>query len=512
MRERYCKQMRGWAQSQPVSRTNGTSGRALRIAIIGAGPGGLCMGIRLKGAGFDRFEILEKATGVGGTWYHNRYPGCACDIPSQLYSFSFESKRDWSRPYASQPEILAYLEHCAEKYGLLPHCRFGDAVRRARWDEAAARWTLELASGRTVTADVVVSAIGMFNEIAVPDVPGLDSFAGTLFHSARWSWDHDLAGEAVGVIGSAASAVQLVPEIVKQAGHVHLFQRSANWVSPKQDDPYTQKQLERFHSDPAAALAVRQKIFDSFGGPGTFEGLRSDMEAACRASMAVLEDPALRARLLPDHPWGCKRPLLSNDYYPAFNRPNLELVTDPIERITPTGIVTPDGRERRLDTLILATGFAATKFLSAIDVTGRGGLAIADAWSEGAQAYKGVTTAGFPNLFMLYGPNTNADSIITMIEYQADHVLRQIQRIAREGLAWIDVKPAAMAAYNAEIQRDLAAVAPWQAGCTDYYRAPSGRIVTQWPRSMPALERALSGLDEEAYETAAPAPVGAARA
>jgi cation diffusion facilitator CzcD-associated flavoprotein CzcO len=485
-----------------VSQSIGTHRRELCIAIIGAGPGGLCMGIRLKGAGFERFQILEKAGGVGGTWYHNRYPGCACDVPSHLYSYSFELKRDWSRPYAPQPEILGYLEHCTEKYGVLPHCCFGDPVRCARWDEAAAHWMLGLASGRTVIADVVISAIGMFNEIAVPAIPGLDSFAGTLFHSARWNWDHDLAGETVGVIGSAASAVQLVPEIVKQAGHVSLFQRTANWVAPKEDDPYTEEQLERFRSDPAVALAVRQKIFDSFGGPGIFARVRPDMEAACRASMAVVADPALRARLLPDHPWGCKRPLFSNDYYPAFNRPNLELVTDPIERITPTGIVTRDGRERRLHTLILATGFATTRFLSAIDVTGRGGLSIADAWSEGAQAYKGVTTAGFPNLFMLYGPNTNSDSIVTMIEYQADHVLRQIQRMAREDLAWIDVKPAAMAAYNAEIQREIAAIELWQAGCTDYYRAPSGRVVTQWPRSMAALQQALSRLDEAAYEVA----------
>jgi cation diffusion facilitator CzcD-associated flavoprotein CzcO len=474
--------------------------REPRIAIIGAGPGGLCMGIRLERAGCERFEILEKASGVGGTWYWNRYPGCACDIPSHLYSYSFEIKRDWSRPYAPQAEILAYLEHCAEKYGLLPHCRFGDAVRGARWDEAAAQWTLALASGRSVSADVVVSAIGMFNEVATPGIPGLDSFAGTQFHSARWNWDHDLAGESVGVIGSAASAVQLVPEIVKKAGRVHLFQRTANWVAPKQDDPYTEKQLARFCSDPGAALAVRSKIFESFGGPGIYERVRPEMEAACLANLAQVEDPDVRARLVPDHPWGCKRPLLSNDYYPAFNRPNLELVTDPVERITRTGIVTADGRERRVDTLILATGFATTKFLSAIDVVGRGGLTIADAWNDGAQAYKGVTTAGFPNLFMLYGPNTNADSIITMIEYQADHVLRQIQRIAREGLAWIDVKPAPMAAYNAEIQRELEAIQSWQAGCTGYYRAPGGRIVTQWPRSMPALEQALSGLDEECYE------------
>jgi len=476
--------------------------RKLRVAIIGAGPGGLCMGIRLKGAGFEHFEILEKADGVGGTWYHNRYPGCACDVPSHLYSFSFELKPDWSRPYATQPEILTYLEHCADKYCLLPHCRFGDAVRRARWDEAAAEWTLEMDSGRSVAADVVVSAVGMFNEISVPAIAGLDHFAGTCFHSARWKRDHDLSGETVGVIGSAASAVQLVPEIVKSAGMVHLFQRTANWVAPKEDEPYTEDQLERFRRDPEILRTMRRKIFETFGGPRLFEQVRADIVAACHAAMAVVEDPEVRTRLEPDHPWGAKRPLFSNDYYPAFNRRNLELVAERIERVTAHGIVTADGRERRLDTLILATGFATTRFVSAIDVTGRGGLSITDAWSDGACAYKGVATAGFPNLFMLYGPNTNADSIITMIEYQVDHVLRQIQRIAEENLAWIDVRPQPMAAYNAEIQHELEAIAMWHTGSSDYYRAPSGRIVTQWPRSMPELEQALSGLDEEAYEVA----------
>lgn len=495
-------------EKQTGTQSTGMHRRPLRIAIVGAGPGGLCMAIRLKGAGHEGFEILEKSGGVGGTWSHNRYPGCACDIPSHLYSFSFELKPDWTRPYASQPEILAYLEHCAEKYGILPHCRFGDAVQRARWDESAARWTLEMASGRIVEADVVVSAVGMFNELFVPDIPGLDSFAGTRFHSARWNHDHDLAGETVGVLGSAASAVQFVPEIAQQAGRVHLFQRTANWVVPKQDEPFPESMLESFRRDPELARALRQKIFESFSGPGIFERVRPDMEQACRASMEVVRDPAVRARLVPDHPWGCKRPLLSNEYYPAFNRPNLELVTEPIERVTASGVVTRDGRERRLDTLILATGFQTTKFLSAIDVRGRGGVSIAEAWSDGAQAYKGVTTAGFPNLFMLYGPNTNSDSIITMIEYQADHVLRQIERIAREDLAWIDVKPAAMAAYNETLQRDIAKIGLWQAGCTDYYRAPSGRVVTQWPHSMRALEDALSSLDEDAYESA-PAPARA---
>jgi cation diffusion facilitator CzcD-associated flavoprotein CzcO len=468
------------------------------------------MGIRLREAGFEGFEILEKADGVGGTWWHNRYPGCACDVPSHLYSFSFEPKLDWSRPYAPQPEILAYLAHCAEKYGLLPHCRFRDAVRSARWDEARAEWALETAAGRSLAADVLVSAMGMFNDVAVPDIPGLGEFAGRCLHTARWEEGYDPAGETVGVIGSAASAVQLVPELVKQARQVHLFQRTANWVAPKEDEPYSEAQLERLR-DSAFARAVRKQIFESFGGPRAFEKVRADVVAACHAAMAQVANPGVRARLVPDHPWGAKRPLFSNDYYPAFNRPNLELVTDPIERVTPAGVVTADRRERRLDTLILATGFATTKFLSAIDVRGRGGRSIADAWSDGAQAYKGVTTAGFPNLFMLYGPNTNSDSILTMIEYQVDHVLRQIQRIEREGLAWIDVRPGPMHAYNEGIQQELASFAMWQTGCPDYYRAPSGRIVTQWPRSMPALEQALSTLDEDAYEAAALSPSSTGR-
>lgn len=458
------------------------------------------MAIRLAGAGLGGFEILEKATGVGGTWFHNRYPGCACDVPSALYSFSFEPKLDWSRPYAPQPEILSYLEHCADAYGLRGHCRLGNAVERARFDEATAQWTLHMTSGDPVVADVVVSAVGMFDEIALPDVPGLGSFEGTCFHSARWNWEHDLTGDAVGVIGSAASAVQFVPEIVKRARRVHLFQRTANWVAPKQDEPYTAAQLERLRSAPCAGSALRRQIFESFGGPGLYAQVREQMVAACHANLAQVEDPKLRARLVPDHPWGAKRPLLSNDYYPAFNRPELELVTDPIARVTPGGIVTSDGVERRLDTLILATGFETTKFLSTIDVTGRDGISLADAWRDGAQAYKGVSTPGFPNLFMLYGPNTNADSIITMIEYQADHVLRQIQRIAAEELAFIDVKPGPAAAYNAEIQRELRSFAMWHSGSNDYYRGPGDRIVTQWPRSMPAMEQALASLDEEAYE------------
>ncbi len=481
-----------------------TPGRPLRIAILGAGPGGVCMAIRLKEAGFEDFVLLEKSGGVGGTWYHNRYPGCACDLPSFLYSFSFEPKCDWSRPYGSQPEILAYMEHCAEKYGVLPHCRFGNGVRSARWDERRARWMIGLEKGDPVEADVVVSALGMFNELAWPAIEGLDSFAGTRFHSARWNWDHDLSGETVGVIGSAASAVQFVPEIAKQAGQVHLFQRTANWVLPKEDTPYTPEQLEHFRTHPETLRELRREIFQRVDGGMTFSdpAALAEMEAAGLAAIEVVRDPELRRKLRPQHPFGCKRPLLSNDYYPAFNRSNLELVTERIERITRDSIVTADGKARRCDTLIFATGFATTKYLSAIDVVGRDGRRIDEAWRDGPWAYLGITTAGFPNLFMLYGPNTNNGSILEMIEYQADYALRQIRRLADEGLAWLDVRQEPMERYNEDIQQAIARVAVWQAECNGYYRAPSGRVVTQWPYSMSEFRRRTTAPDAEAYEVA----------
>lgn len=474
------------------------------IAILGAGPGGLCIAIQLRRAGLTDFVVLEKAEGVGGTWYHNRYPGCACDIPSHLYSFSFEIKRDWTRPYAPQPEILAYMEQCAEKYGVLPHCRFGDGVSQATWNEAGAEWQLTLESGRTTRADIVVSAVGMFNEVVWPKIEGIDRFGGTLFHSARWNWDHDLSGETVGVIGTAASAVQFVPEIVKSAGQVHLFQRTANWVLPKEDTPYTPEQIEQLTTDPDAVPAIRDEIFRGVDEGMTFsEPARVDeMEVACRKAMEVVEDEAVRAKLEPTHRYGCKRPLFSNDYYPAFNRENLELVTEGIERISERGIVTDDGQERACDTIIVATGFGATRYLSAIDVRGRGGVHIEDAWKDGAAAYLGITTAGFPNLFMLYGPNTNNGSILSMIEYQADHIVRRIQHMQAEDIAWIDVRPEPMQAYNEQIQQDIGTVDVWNHACNGYYRTPSGRIVTQWPHSMSEFQRRTAVIDDAPFEIA----------
>lgn len=483
-----------------------------RIGIIGAGPGGICAGVRLRQAGYDDFVVLEQAGGPGGTWWHNRYPGLACDVPSLLYSFSFEPKYDWSRPYGTQAEIQAYMRDVVHRHGLEPHIRYDTRVGAARWDDDRSVWRLETASGETLEVDVVISALGMFNEPSWPDIEGLEGFGGTTFHSARWDRDHDLRGERVAVIGSAASAVQLVPEIAKVVGRLHLFQRAANWVSPKEDDPYSPEQIEWFRTHPEDVAALREEIFRRMDPVLTFSDpdvVRASTERALR-NLAVVEDPDVRRKLTPTVPYGCQRPLVSNDYYPTFNRPNVELVTERIDHVTTDAVVTVDGVARTVDTIVVATGFATTRFLSAIEVTGRGGRRLDDAWADGARAYLGITTAGFPNLFMLYGPNTNNGSILYMIEAQVDYALRQLRRLDDEHLAWVDVRPEAEERYNEELQATMEAVTAWSAGgCHNYYRGPSGRIVTQWPGSMSGYRARTEVPDADAYEVApaAPAPV-----
>ncbi|MCC6919083.1 MAG: NAD(P)/FAD-dependent oxidoreductase [Alphaproteobacteria bacterium] len=472
-----------------------------RIAVIGAGPGGITAGVKLKAAGFDDFVIFEKSGDVGGTWNHNRYPGAACDVKSHLYSFSFELNPAWTRPYAEQPEIHAYMRRTAERHGLIPHIRFNTKVEGATWDDARAVWLLDVGEGEPFVADAVISALGMFNDLNRPDIAGLKDFKGTLFHSAEWPKDDNIAGKRVGVIGSAASAVQFVPEIARTAGQLYVFQRSANWVVPKDDTPYTEDELRTFREKPEAVRAIRQQLYDELENFITFadpEALAA-AEAAGRQNLEVVEDPETRRKLTPDVPYGCQRPLIHSLYYRAFNRPNVELVTDPIARITRDGIVTRDGKERAVDTIILATGFAANRYLAAIDVTGRGGVKIADAWDKGAQAYLGIMTAGFPNLFMLYGPNTNNGSILYMIERQVDYAVKQLQRLEADRLAWIDVRPDVQKAYNAELQNDLAKVSVWQAGCSNYYRGAGGQIVTQWPHTMDRYTKATAEPDRRHF-------------
>ena len=477
-------------------------GGARRIGIIGAGAGGIASGVRLLEAGYDDVVILEQAAGPGGTWFHNRYPGLQCDVPSHLYSFSFEPQWLWSRPYGNGPEIRAYMDHVVEKYGLAPYIRFDTAVTAARWDDARSVWLLTTSGGETLEFDVVIAGLGMFNELNVAEIPGLETFGGHQFHSARWDWDHDLTGETVAVIGSAASAVQFVPEIAAEVGQLHLFQRAANWVLPKVDTPYTEAEIEHFRTHPEEVVALRQTIFDQIDPYLTFmnpEVLATRTEIGIQA-IAVVEDPDVRRRLTPTVPYGCQRPLVSNYYYPTFNRPNVELVTDPIACVTGTGVVTADGVERPVDTIVLATGFRTTQFLSAIEVTGRGGAVLADSWADGAHAYLGITTAGFPNLFMLYGPNTNNGSIIYMIEAQVEYAVRHLRWMDEQGATWIDVKPEVESEYNDRLQEDMATIGPWAEGnCHNYYRSASGRIVTQWPHSMSEYRRRTEAPDFDAF-------------
>ncbi len=479
--------------------------QTVRIAVIGAGPGGICTAVRLRQAGIDDFVILEQADGIGGTWRRNRYLGLACDIASHFYSFSFAIKPDWTRPFAGQAEILAYLEDVVTQFDLGRHIHLGICVDAARWNHDAARWQLTASDGSSLTANAVVASPGMFGELRYPDNEGFDRFAGTSFHTGTWPNDHSLSDQRVAVIGSAASAVQILPEVAKVARRVHLFQRSPNWVLPKEDVPFTIEQIEQFRRSPASVTALRAELFDRYAKDPPFCNAASNAvaEQFAAACLAVVEDDDVRDRLTPTTPWGCHRPLFSNDYYATFNQPHVELVTDSIERITERGVMTADGAEREVDTIICATGYETTKFASVIDFVGRNGQHLEDAWSEGAQAYVGITTSGFPNLFMVYGPNTNAGSIIYMIESQVDYIVRLLQHMERDDVAWVDVRPEVMAAYNEQLQVDIEQVDVWQGGCSTYYRVPSGRIVTQWPHSM-ARYREVTDIPQplDDYETA----------
>lgn len=473
----------------------------MRVVIIGAGPGGICMGVNLKRAGFHDFTILEKAPAVGGTWWHNTYPGAECDIQSHLYSFSFALKPDWRRPYASQPEILGYLTDCVDRFGLRPHIRCGIEVQAARWDDGRSRWTLRTEGGETITCDVLVSAVGMFNHPAYPKLRGLETFSGRVFHSARWQHDHDLQGRSVALVGSAASAVQIAPQIAPVVRRLVLFQRTGTWVLPKEDALFDDATLEERRRNPVAAKQLRVKILRQFQALSADDSATiAKAERAGLQNISVVKDPEVRAKLTPNFPFGRKRPLLSNQYYPIFNLDHVELVTTGIEHVQPDGIVSADGTVKKVDTMILATGFETSRFASVVNIEGDGGQKLEEAWTEGAQAYLGITTAGFPNLFMLYGPNTNAGSIIYMIESQVAYILRHLTRMRDEGLQVLRVRRSVQDRYNEQLQRELDSLGIYPEGVNTYYRAGSGRIVTQCPYTMPEYRELTSVPDPEAFD------------
>ncbi|MGQ0700819.1 MAG: flavin-containing monooxygenase [Panacagrimonas sp.] len=472
------------------------------IVIVGAGVSGIATAIKLRELGIEDFIVLERASGPGGTWHNYRYPGLSCDIPSHLYCYRFEQKSDWTRTHAGQEEIREYLANCVTKYQLGPFIRYNTEVKAARWDDDAREWTLSLADGKAIRSNVFVSAIGMFNEILYPDIAGLKDFEGQTLHSARWPDHVDLRGKRVAVIGTAASAIQMVPEIAKQASHLTVYQRSANWIFPKEDRQFSTGELETFRKNPDAGLKLRKDLYEFFELFLPFDNadLMQMVADKARANLENVRDPALRQKMLPNVPVCSQRPLFSDDFYPTFNRINVELVTETIERITEVGVTTCDGVERATDVLVLATGYAANKFLSVIEVSGRKGLRLADAWRDGPQAYLGMTTSGFPNLFMLYGPNTNNGSLIYMLESQAEYIAKKIAYMRDHDIEWMDVRREVMDRYNEALQRDLDAVEVWRTYSTKYYRSSSGRIVTQWPHNMGAYEARTTTPDIEAFE------------
>lgn len=461
--------------------------RKPRVLVIGAGFGGLAAAHELSRDGLADVTILEKADDIGGVWRENTYPGAACDVPSNLYSYSFARKTDWGRRYAEQRDILGYIHDTADRFGLRDLVRTGVEVTSARYDDSTAGWRVETSTGETFEADVLVPAVGQLSRPALPNVPGLDTFAGPSFHSAQWRHDVDLAGKRVAVLGTGASAIQFVPCIRRVAGRVTVFQRSAPYVIPKPDRAYTGAHHAAFRTVPGFAAAMRTLIWEI----SEFFGLALTKVAPLARVIGVvaaanlkrhIKDPVLRAKLTPDYPIGCKRVLFSSDWYPALACDNVGVETQAITEVTATGVRTADGVLHEADVIIYGTGFKATEFLAPMTVTGRHGRDLQTEWAGGARAHLGMAVPGFPNMFLIYGPNTNlgSSSIILMMEQQARYIRQLTEQLARGGVARaFDVRAAVEQAYDAEVQSRLDA-GVWTT-CDSWYRAASGRVTTNWP-------------------------------
>ena len=451
------------------------------VAIVGTGFAGLGMAINLRKAGKESFVVLERANEVGGTWRENHYPGCACDIPSHLYSFSFEPNPNWTRMFAPQREILEYLKRCADKYDVRNKIRFGSEVERATWDEAGAFWRLQTKTG-TVTARHVVFGIGALSRPATPQLPGIENFRGKTFHSANWDHRYDLTGKTVAVIGTGASAIQFVPMIADQVRKLYVFQRTAPWVLPHPDRATTGWERLLFNALPITQRLFRYLIY--WLNEARALGFTVDPRIMQLVKMIgrknierQIKDPVLRKRVTPTYTPGCKRILMSNTYYRALARPNVELVTDPIHEVTETGI---DGRQ--LDAIIYGTGFRVNELLTPMEVIGRGGADLNETWKNRISAYLGTTVAGFPNFYMLMGPNTGLghNSMVFMIESQIRYTLRCMAEAEKNGARAVEVRPEAQSAFVAGIDPRLQK-AVWASGCHSWYLDDKGQNATLWP-------------------------------
>jgi cation diffusion facilitator CzcD-associated flavoprotein CzcO len=489
---------------------NASSTPDFDVIVIGTGFAGLGMAIKLKETGNDAFVVLEQADAVGGTWRANTYPGCACDVQSHLYSFSFEPNPKWSRMFARQPEIRAYLEHCTDKYGVRPHIRFRSAVTAARFDEETGVWHVEVnGGGSTLTARVVVAGFGPLSRPEYPQIEGIETFQGQAFHSAEWNADVDLKGKRVAVVGTGASAIQFVPEIADEVESLHLFQRTPPWVLPKPDRPTTRGERALFRRFPSLQQAYREFIYWRLEtrvlGFTVHPKVMKAAEVIGRLHIKrAIKDRRLRKAVTPDYTIGCKRILMSNTYYPSLARDNVEVVTGGVARVTEHGVVTQDGTEHEVDVIIYGTGFKVHDPLGHLQITGRGGRDLAQLWrDEGLEAYLGTTVAGFPNLFVLVGPNTGLghNSIIYMIEAQVHYVLEAIQAMRDWKAAFVDVKPEAQARFNEDIQAQLDG-AVWSSGCASWYLDESGKNRTLWPGFTFRFREATDEFKAEDYELA----------
>lgn len=478
------------------------------IIIIGTGFSGLGMAIKLKEAGEQGFLVLEKEQGVGGTWRVNHYPGCACDVPSHLYSFSFEPNPHWSRMFAPQQEIKAYLERCAQKYGVLPHVRLGTEVSGLRWDEAGQRWQIQCTDGRRYSATVVISGMGGLAIPAYPSLEGLEQFQGKMFHSQQWDHDYDLRGKRVAVIGTGASAIQFVPHVQRQAAHLDLYQRTPPWIIPKPDRAMRWVEKQLFQRVPAAQRTLRESIYWALESRVLAFVINPRLMAIAKRQALQhirrqIPDPALRRKVTPDYTIGCKRILMSDEYYPALASPNVDVVTDAIREVRAHSIVTVDGRERPVDAIIFGTGFKAADPIPPGVIFGRNGVDLGELWKSGPEAYKGTTVAGFPNLFFLMGPNTGLghNSMVYMIESQITYVLDALKTLRRRQLSSLEVRRTAQDSFNAAIQSKMTGTVWSAGGCQSWYIHPvSGKNVTLWPGFTWQFRQQTRRFDVGAYE------------